>query len=207
MKLYKFLYKLLAPFLRFIFNVHAHGLDNIPAEGGVLICPNHISAVDVIVVASTVKNRQICFMAKAELFKIPLLRGLIKALGAYPIRRGEGDVGAIKKTITLLKDGNTVGMFPQGTRFKGVDPHTSTVKHGAGMIAYRAGVPVVPVAIITKGYKVSLFKRVDVIFGKPVACDELGFESGNRAEQIAASEKIFSEILKLHEEGVPKIDN
>lgn len=204
MKLYKFLYKLLAPLLRFIFNVHPHGLENIPEDGGLLICPNHISAVDVIIVASAVKSRQICFMAKAELFKIPLLRGLIKALGAYPIRRGEGDVGAIKKTITLLKEGKTIGMFPQGTRFKGVDPHSSTVKHGAGMIAHRGGVPVLPVAIITKGHKVSLFKRVDVIFGKPISPDELGFETGNRAEQVAASEKIFAEILKLHEEGVPR---
>ena len=59
-----------------------------------------------------------------------------------------------------------------------------------------------PVAIITKGYTVSLFKRVDVVFGKPIFPDELGFESGNRVEQIAASEKIFTEILKLHEEGV-----
>ena len=204
MKLYRFLYKLLAPLLRFIFNVHPHGLENIPAEGGVLICPNHIAAVDVITVASVVSTRQIRFMAKAELFKVPLLGGLIKALGAYPIRRGEGDVGAVKKTITLLKEGNTVGMFPQGTRYKGVDPHNSTVKHGAGMIAYRAAVPVLPVAIITKGHKVSLFKRIDVIFGKPISPDELGFESGNRAEQAAASEKIFAEILKLHEEGVPE---
>ena len=204
MKLYKFLYKLLAPLLRFIFNVHPHGLENIPDKGGLLICPNHIAAVDVIIIACVVRTRQIRFMAKAELFKVPLLGGLIKALGAYPIRHGEGDVGAINKTITLLKDGNTVGMFPQGTRFKGVDPHNSTVKHGAGMIAHRGGVPVLPVAIITKGHKVSLFKRVDVVFGKPISPDDLGFESGNRAEQIAASEKIFAEILKLHEEGVPK---
>lgn len=202
MKLYKFLYKLLAPLLRFIFNVHPHGLENIPDKGGLLICPNHIAAVDVIIVACVVRTRQIRFMAKAELFKVPLLGGLIKALGAYPIRRGEGDVGAIKKTISLLKDQNTVGMFPQGTRFKGVDPHNSTVKHGAGMIAHRGDVPVLPVAIITKGHKVSLFKRVDVVFGKPISCDDLGFESGNRAEQIAASEKIFAEILKLHEEGI-----
>ena len=202
MKLYKFLYKLLAPLLRFIFNVHPHGLENIPAEGGVLICPNHISNWDVIILAISL-HRPVHFFAKAELFKVPLLGGLIKALGAYPIRRGEGDVGAVKKTITFLKEGKTVGMFPQGTRFKGVDPHNSTVKHGAGMIAYRASVPVLPVAIITKGHKVTLFKRIDVVFGKPIPPEELGFESGNRAEQIAASEKIFAEILKLHEEGVP----
>lgn len=204
MKLYRFLYKILAPILRVIFNVHGHGEENIPEEGGLLICPNHISALDVILVAVVTRKRPINFMAKAELFKIPVLGWLIKALGAYPIRRGEGDVGAVKKTITLLKEGRTVGMFPQGTRFKGVDPHESTVKHGAGMIAHRAGVPVIPVAIITKGYKVAIFKHVDVIFGKPISPEELGFESGNRAEQIAASEKIFAEILKLHEEGVPK---
>lgn len=202
--MYKFLYTLLAPVFRLIYRVHGHGIENIPAEGGLLICPNHISAMDVILVAVCVRKRPINFMAKAELFKIPVLSWLIKGMGAYPIRRGEGDVGAIKKTITFLKDGKTVGMFPQGTRFAGVDPHESSVKHGAGMIAHRAGVPVLPVAVITKGYKVSLFKRVDVVFGKPIYPDELGFESGNRAEQIAASEKIFAEMLKLHEEGIPK---
>ena len=204
MKLYNVLYKILAPLLRFLFNVHSHGEENIPEEGGLLICPNHISACDVIIVAVVTRKRQINFMAKAELFKIPVLGWLIKALGAYPIRRGEGDVGAIKKTITLLKQGNTVGMFPQGTRYKGIDPHETSVKHGAGMIAHRGNVPVLPVAIITKGHKVSLFKRVDVVFGKPIFPDGLGFDSGNRAEQIAASEKIFAEILKLYEEGVPR---
>ncbi|MBR6514797.1 MAG: 1-acyl-sn-glycerol-3-phosphate acyltransferase [Clostridia bacterium] len=204
MKVYKFLYKILAPIFRIIFNVHAHGEENIPEEGGLLICPNHISAPDVIMVAVATRKRPINFMAKAEVFKVPVLGLIVKALGAYPIRRGEGDVGAIRKTISLLKEGRTVGMFPQGTRYKGVDPHETSIKHGAGMIAHRAGVPVLPVAIITKGYKVSVFKRVDVIFGKPILPSELGFESGSRADQAAASEKIFTEILKLHEAGVPK---
>ncbi len=202
MKLYSFLYKILAPFLRFIFNVRAHGEENIPTEGGLLICPNHISAADVVILSVAAKSRQIRYMAKAELFKIPLLKQLITVLGAFPIKRGAGDVGAIKKTIALLKDGETVGMFPQGTRYKGVHPSESSVKHGAGMIAYRADVPVLPVAIITKNYKLCLFKRVDIVFGKPIFPSELGFESGSHAEQIAASEKIFDEILKLHEKGV-----
>lgn len=199
MKFYKVIRFIFSPLFKLIFRIHTHGEENIPAEGGLLICPNHISAMDVIVLTSATKKRQIRYMAKAELFKIPVLSWIIKAMGAFPIKRGEGDVAAIKKTIGLLKEGQTVGMFPQGTRYKGVHPKTSKVKPGAGMIAHRSSVPVLPVAIITKNYKLGFLRRTDVVFGKPIYPADMGFESGNRAEQQVASELIFERMLELHE--------
>lgn len=204
MKLYTFVRVAFGPIFKFLFRLKVHGSENIPEKGGLLICPNHISALDVILLTAVTKQRKIHYMAKAELFKIPLLGQLIKALGAFPVNRGAGDAVAIKKTIKYLNDGETVGMFPQGTRYTGVDPRESSVKHGAGMVLYRAPVPVMPVAIITKGHRISLFKRVDIVYGKPILPEELGFEKGGREEHAFATEKIFSEILKLHEAGVPK---
>ena len=192
------------PIVKVLFRIHPHGTQNIPKEGGLLICSNHISATDVIFLTASIPNRDIRYMAKAEVFKVPVLKQFATAMGAFPIKRGAGDVAALKKTITMLKNGETVGVFPQGTRYAGVHPKESETKHGVGMIAWRAQTTVLPVAIITKNYKVKLFRRIDVIIGEPIAYNDLGFECGNHEEQVKASEKIFSEILKLHEQGVPK---
>lgn len=204
MKFYSFVRAAFGPLFRFLFRVRVHGTENIPKEGGLLVCPNHISALDVILLTAVTKQRQIHYMAKAELFKIPLVKQLITALGAFPVNRGLGDAVAIKKTIKLLQAGKTVGMFPQGTRYTGVDPHSSEVKSGAGMVAYRSGARVIPVAIITKGHKIKLFRAVDIVYGEPITFEEMGFESGSREEQSAAAQLIFRRILKLHEEGAPK---
>ena len=202
MKLYSVLYKLFAPFVRFLFNIHVHGEENIPKEGGLLICPNHISNCDVVILGAATRTRQIRFMAKSELFRIPLLKQLISALGAFPVKRGEGDVTAVKKTIKLLKENQTVGMFPQGKRYVGQDPAQTEIKHGAGLVAFRAGVAVLPAAIKTKNYRIVPFRRVDVIFGKPILFDEFNFTSGNRNEFISASEKIFDSVKALLKEDI-----
>ncbi|MBR5515779.1 MAG: 1-acyl-sn-glycerol-3-phosphate acyltransferase [Clostridia bacterium] len=203
MSLHSFLRTLFAPLMRVVFRIHTHGAENIPSEGALMVCSNHICAADVIFISASVKKREIRYMAKAEVFRIPVLKHFLTAMGAFPIKRGEGDVGAIKKTIKLLRNGETVGIFPQGTRCAGRHPRESEVKPGAGMIAWRAHSDVLPVAIITKNYKFALFRRIDVIIGKPVSYNDLGFEKGNHEEQVAATNIIFDEILKLHDKGVP----
>lgn len=204
MSFYSGIRKVFSPIVKVLLRIHSHGEENIPNEGGLMICSNHISAADVIFLTVAVPNRDIRYMAKAEIFKVPILKQFVTAMGAFPIKRGAGDVAAIKKTISMLRNGETVGIFPQGTRYSGVHPKDSEVKPGAGMIAWRSHVDVLPVAIITKNYKFKLLRRIDVIIGKPISYNDLGFESGNHEEQIRATEKIFGEILKLHEEGVPK---
>lgn len=192
------------PFIKVLYRLHVHGRENIPAEGGLIVCSNHVSAADVIFLTVAVPKRQIHYMAKAELFKIPLLKQFMKGMGAFPIKRGVADISSIKKTIKFLRDKEVVGIFPQGTRCNGVHPRETEVKAGVGMIAWRAGSDVLPVAIITKKYKVRMFRRVDVIIGKPIPYDELGFEAGNHEEQEKVSQRIFDEMIRLHEEGVPQ---
>lgn len=187
---------IVAPPIRFFQRVKAVGLENIPKEGGLMICANHIAAKDVILVAAACP-RQIRFVAKKELFKVPLIGWLIKKLGAIKLDRGGSDVNAIKTTIQLAKDGDIVSIFPQGHRYPGVDPSTTTIKNGAGMIAYHSSCDVIPVCIKTKGDKYHFLGRVEIRFGKPIKNSELSFTNGGGAEYKAATQKIFNEILKL----------
>ena len=113
-------------------------------------------------------------------------------------------MGAVRKTVSILKEGGTIGIFPQGTRCTGVHPNQSSVQTGVGYIAYHSGTTVLPVAIITKGYKKKLFRRVDIIYGKPISNEEFNFVTGKRDEQKAAADRIFADILALHEEGKEK---
>ena len=193
--LYSFLKPIVGGLFRLLFGVKVIGAENVPKDGGVLLCPNHIAAVDVISIGA-VCPRQITCIAKKELFDIPVLGGLVKALGAVKIDRGGADVGAIKVAVSTLESGKVVTIFPQGHRCPGVNPATTKVHHGAALIAYHAKCDVIPVTINIKGAKYGLFKRTEVIFGKPMSYDELGFTSGGRDEYAAATKKIFDEVVK-----------
>lgn len=198
MNIYRGVRKNLAGLIKFIFNIHIHGSENEPTEGGYLAISNHISFLDVIVSAVAVK-RQIRFMAKKELFKIPLLGGLIKALGSFPVDRKGNSAVSIKKSITLLEEGEVVGMFPQGTRMRGrkFDTTGNSIKSGAAMVCYRAKVPVLPMFISTKNDKALLFRRIDIYVGKPILYEEFGFEKGGNEEYDRGAQLMFRRICEL----------
>ncbi len=196
MKFYNFVYKALGPFFRWLFRLEVIGSENEPAEGGFLACPNHISNWDVIILAIAL-HRPVHFFAKAELFKVPLLKQLVSSLGAFPASRGTADLGAIKKTISLLKDGKIVGFFPQGTRHPGKDPRTTEVKHGVAMITHRSGAPILPVYIGTKDNRILPFRKVKVTIGNLIASEELSMEKGGKEEYERASKYVFSKITDL----------
>lgn len=194
--LYSFLKPIVAPIFRLLFNVHVIGKENVPAEGGVLICTNHISAVDVISIGA-VCPRQITCIAKKELFSVPVLGAIVRGLGAVKIDRGGADVGAIKAAVSAIENGKTVTIFPQGHRCPGVDPTTTQIRHGAGLIAYHAKCDILPVCINIKGAKYRLFRRTEIIFGKPIKYDALGFSEGGRDEYAAATKKAFDKVIDM----------
>lgn len=185
-----------APLFRFFMRVKAIGTENVPKDGGIVLCSNHIAAVDVISIGA-VCPRQLTCVAKKELFSIPVLGWVMRKLEAIKLDRGGSDVAALKASIKAAEAGRVLTIFPQGHRCPGVNPATTPIKHGAGMIAYHAKCDVVPVCINIKGAKYGLFKRVEVIFGKPISYSELGFNEGGRDEYLAATEKIFKEICAL----------
>lgn len=175
-------------------------------DGGVVLCSNHIAAVDVIAIGC-VCPRQLTFVAKKELFYIPILGNIIEKLGAIKVDRGVSDVGAIKASIKAAKNGGVLSIFPQGTRCPGVNPATTPIRHGAGMIAFHSRCDVVPVCIKVKKGKYAFLRPVDVYFGKKIKYSDLCFREGAKEEYIHATEIIFSEICKMGEyDNLPSYD-
>ena len=141
-------------------------------------------------------------MAKAELFKVPFLGWLVRKLGAFPVSRGRGDVGAVKHAIELLKGGRSVGMFPQGTRCPEKDPRDCNVTFGAGLIAAHAEATVLPIHIKMKNYKWKFFRRVQVIVGEPIPFEKFEYKEGEAGEYARITQMIYNEICRLGEESV-----
>ena len=163
---YKILQALLRGFLHLIFRYRVEGLENIPADGGVIVALNHRSYWDVVFAGSTIR-RPLRYMAKAGLFKNPLFAWLITSLGAFPVQRGRGDIGAIKSALGILNGGNVMLIFPEGRRV--LDGSHPGGKPGVALIATVAKVPVVPICISGK-YK--LWHKITFKIGKPVYLSE-----------------------------------
>ena len=143
-------------------------------------------------------------MAKKELFKIPVLSLLFKMLGAFPIDRSGGDVGAIKKAVGLLKQGDSVGIFPQGHRHPGVDPRTTPTKNGAALICARAEADLFPIYIWRKGNKPKLFRRTYVIMGERIPFAEIAAMAGSQGEYKKITDMVFDRICTLGENFSPE---
>jgi 1-acyl-sn-glycerol-3-phosphate acyltransferase len=152
-----------------LFRLEARGTENIPANGPVILASNHLSNFDPPTVGVKVR-RKVHFMAKEELFKIPVFGPLIHSFGAFPVKRGGVSKDAIKSAIALLKEGNVLGIFPEGSR----NNQSGAAKKGAAMIAVRSGAAIVPVAIIGK-YRP--FSKISVCYGKPIDITALIEES------------------------------
>lgn len=190
--LYRIARTLCRTYLAIVRRVVITGVENIPAQGGVVLVSNHISYWDPVVIGCALPRR-VYFMAKQELFKIPLLGPFITRVGAFPIKRGGADRSAIRTALSHLESGRVVGIFPEGTRNKGddmLDPHL-----GAAMLSTRASVPVLPVAVMgTRGF----FGKIFIIFGKPMSIKmEPGVKKAGRKELSAISNDIMDSIAGL----------
>jgi len=160
--------------------LETHGVAHIPREGGVLLISNHVSFLDPVIIGSAA-NREIHFMARSTAFDIPGLGKLISVYNAYPVNRGAPDLGALRRTISLLQDGNVVLMFPEGTR--SVDGTLGKARDGACFIAHRAGVPTIPVfhsgaeRVLPRNSKRLRRSKLKVIFGEPLELTAEEFET------------------------------
>jgi len=191
---------LVAGLIRKLWRIHVVGAENERPDVPYLICANHQSMLDPVLLGAAIDHNP-RYLAKAELMKIPGLKQLITALGAYSVDRGGSDVMAIKKTITMLKEGESIIMFPQGTRYKGIDPKTTKVKFGCAMIAAKANVPVLPIFIQVKDHKVRLFRKTIVRIGKEISPEELAAVAEGPEDHRHGAELIFSRITSLEEKN------
>ncbi len=176
---------------RIIFRIEVNGKENVPKEGPLVLCSNHISNFDPIILGITFP-RPIIFMAKKELFNNKLLGQLIKALGAFPVDREGSDIGAIKTSLRVLKQGQVLGIFPEGTRTQKMD--LDNVKPGVALICIKSKTPVIPVFIESK-YR--LFSKVVVNIGKPIYFDEYYDKRLESKDYIELSKDIMKTIYSL----------
>jgi len=197
---YRVCYALFAGIVSFLFNYKVINQSKERDEGGYIVCGNHVSATDAIALCYAFRKNQVRFMAKKELFKIPLLAQLIKMLGAFPIDRSGGDVGAIKSAVKIVKDGGCLGIFPQGHRYPGVDPRTTSTKNGMALIASRTKADIVPTYIWRKKNKFRLFRRTYIIIGDPISFESLNMQGISSAEYTRVTELVFDRICTLGEE-------
>ena len=167
--LYKICYGILNPIYSLFLPSQVSGLENVPDEGGFILCANHLSARDPFYISHSCPKRHIHFMAKAELFRFKPLGWFLKNLDAFPVDRGHSDLAAVRTAIQLTADGRALGIFPQGTRSR--DNTRIPMLSGVSLIALRAKAPVIPCYI---GGPYRLFRRTPVRFGKPVDFSDLG---------------------------------
>jgi 1-acyl-sn-glycerol-3-phosphate acyltransferase len=158
------------------FDLKVYGVENVPERGGVLILSNHQSYLDPVVLGAKL-IRPLSFLAKSELFEVPGFGWMIRNLNAFPVRQGEGDIGAVKETIRRLQEGHALNMFPEGSRSD--DGEIAPMQSGIGLIARRAGVPVVPAVIDgsfaawPRGKKIFRPHPIRVQFGPPMDLKDL----------------------------------
>jgi 1-acyl-sn-glycerol-3-phosphate acyltransferase len=176
-----------------LYRVEVKGKEHFPKDGAVLLCSNHIDNLDPPTVGISAP-RQVHFMAKEELFQVPVLGGIVRKVGSFPVKRGMSDREALRKGLNVLKDGGVLGLFPEGTRSK--DGKLGKGLAGAGFFALRSNALVVPCAVIGT-YKP--FRKVRVFFGEPINLDSLRERKATAEETTDFIMSKIAELLEKHQ--------
>lgn len=194
MSWYKFVVRLVSFYYRLVYRVAITGMDNIPREGGFLLCCNHKSNNDPPFLGSAVPV-QISILAKKELFEPFILGSLLQSLGAIPLDRNANDVSAIKTSMSIMRGGKGLLVFPQGGRKKEMEQ--KDFRPGSLMMAHRAKVPVI-FARIDGDYK--LFSKMRITVGNVLGVEQLAKivqEAPDEERNIILSKLIYSRITEL----------
>lgn len=173
---------------RVLWRRRVFGLENVPRSGRIILAANHASLADPPLVGSSIP-RPVFFMAKQELFDVPVFGWVIKQLNAFPIRRVERDVGAFKMAQRILAGGSALILFPEGTRSK--DGNLGRARPGVGLLAIRTGAPVVPV-YVHNGHKAASLAPLTVVFGAPLS-------PAGESDPQRFSEQVMAAIARLKE--------
>jgi 1-acyl-sn-glycerol-3-phosphate acyltransferase len=168
-----------------------YGIDRVPAEGGGIVAANHFSGIDHPLIGAF-SPRTIYFLAKAELFEIPVLGTALRSLGVFSVRRGEGDREAVRRARQIARGGNLVGVHLEGTRQR--FGHPGPMQRGGLMIAMQEGVPVIPCGLDTFGWSPTNRRKCAVVWGEPMRLDDL---PRNRRGYTEAADLVGAEIVRL----------
>lgn len=186
-------------FCKIIFRYKVIGKQNIPKKGNLIFCGNHKSYLDPIIIVLTT-GRYTRFMAKEDLKKNPILRFVCFIFDAIYVKRDSKDIGPLKEAIKILKTGECIGIFPEGTR-NGLEKNNGEMKDGASYLALKTGAKIVPIGII--GSAKPFHKNV-VIYGEPI--DISAYQTKNKDQEKENTEKLTQilkeEIIKLTNQTV-----
>lgn len=184
MKFYNFAVKTVKSLLSVFILFRIKGAENIPTVGPFLLCANHHSNMDPVLLAAGC-SRRLTFMAKEELFNVPVLRKVIKLLGAFPIKRGKGEAAAVMATLKILNRGDCTLIFPEGKRMK--NGERKSVNAGIIKLASRSNVPIIPAYV---------GKRT-VTYASPVYFEESQFDSSDPKELQLLADNLMDTIYSL----------
>lgn len=192
---------------KLFYNFHIEGTENIPQDRALVMASNHRSYADPVILTMPMK-KPVTYMAKEELFKNKLFGWFITKLGAFPVKRGAGDLQVIDDAVGILESGRHLVIFPEGTRSK--DGKVGKGKTGVALIAARSGADVLPCGIIFEGEKLHFRSKLTLRFGKVIPAEEIAVTDGSPRELKAAKLRIMSAITELVEgssrEEVPAAD-
>ncbi len=183
--MYRIVSGLFTIYFKLILRWKVIGKEYGPDNGSLVIMANHVSFFDPPVVGS-ILSRPVHFMAKEELFRIPVLSWVIKNVGAFPVKRGRPDRAALKKSYKILKSNEVLGIFPEGTRHK--PGNLGKARSGAVIIPIKMKTPILPVGIKYKGLKLY------VSIGKPFTLEDFYDKNLSREEIRTAGEIIMNKI-------------
>ena len=190
-------YILALPLLKTFIRGEFYGLENIPKDKGFILCCNHLSMTDPVLLVAAIK-KQIYFMSKKEAFKIPVIGWIIKHMDAIDVDREANDKSAVERSISVVKQGSILGVFPEGTRNKqGGAP--SKGKPGAAFITMQTKADILPVAIYRKG-KYRLFSKAKVKFGEVIKFEDLPNTGSARRDMVNTTNLIMERITNLWED-------
>ena len=194
-------YLLVFPIFRFLFRGKTIGISNLPKRGGVVVVSNHGSHLDPPILGHAL-GRPVAFMAKSELFKVPILSLIISACGAYPVKRGAGDREAIRNASNRLNEGWATGVFLDGTRQE--NGRVNDPKAGAALLAARTGSPILPVAIVNshrafpKGSLIPRFISIHIRVGELIQPPK----TKKREDLTSKTKEIQKSINSLLDKGL-----
>jgi 1-acyl-sn-glycerol-3-phosphate acyltransferase len=195
-----FKWSVVSPMLHVYFQGRIYGAENVPSVGPLVLVSNHASDFDPVLVASCVR-RPVAYMAKQELFKVPILSTLIRLYGAFPVNRGAADRSTIRAALNSLEQGWATGVFLQGSRTP--DGRITDPKLGAALIAQKAQVPLLPICmwgtekIVAKGQYLPKRTPITVRIGELIEPPKVG----DRAELLAVTQRCTDTINTLHDLG------
>lgn len=189
------LYNILVVILKILFiplfRINIEGLENIDENDKIIVCANHKSLLDPIFLAIALP-RDLYFMAKKELFDVPILKSALKSFGAFPVDRFGRDLKALRYSVSLLKDGKTHGIFPEGTRVN--ESKRENVKDGVAFIAIKSDADIVPVEIVST-YKP--FKKTNILVKQPIRVNDFKSMKNKDAMKLI-TDKVYEKIYENH---------